>query len=462
MQVDRESRNVDGPDFVHGSDSGNGRARMARAHATERRIPAVRYTPRGSMQALVYDISPARWMVVKAASLVSKRACFGALSGLRLVDRPVPQVPGPGWVRLKTVLGGVCGTDLALIALRNHPATILQQFAQFPAVLGHENVAVIDEVGPEVGGWEVGQRVCADPAIGCVGRGASTLCSHCTAGRSSLCEHGGDGRFPPRALIGLNGMTGGSWAGYFLAHQSQLHRVPEGVPDDIAVLVDPISSATHAVLRRRPQANETVLVNGLGIVGLGVVASLRALGHGNRITAVARHGFQAELARQLGATNVLQQTAVMSKRDRYQQVAEAVDGVRLSGRAGNQALVGGFGLTYECTGNRRGLTAALKWTRSRGTVVAVGTTGIARIDTTPIWFDELEVLGANGRQVESLDGRQVHSYDLVLEWLRDGRLDLTSLRARRFRLSDYRSALGALLTRSSGPIVKAAFDPHEA
>lgn len=412
------------------------------------------------MQALVYDISPARWMVVKAASVVSKRACFGALSGLRLVERPVPEVPGPGWVRLRTILGGVCGTDLALIALRNHPATILQQFAAFPAVLGHENVAVVDEVGPDVRDWEVGQRVCVDPALGCEGRGDEPVCIHCAAGRSSLCEHGGDGRFPPRALIGLNRRTGGSWAGYFLAHQSQLHRVPDGVPDEIAVLVDPISSAAHAVLRRRPRPEETVLVNGLGIIGLGVVASLRALGHGNRITAIARHGFQAELAKQLGATCVLRQPAGMSKRDRYQNVAEETDGVRLSGRAGNQALLGGFGLTYECTGNRRGLTAALKWTRSRGTVVAVGTTGIARIDTTPIWFDELEVLGANGRQVESLEGRQVHSYDLVLAWLRDGRLDLTSLRARRFWLSDYRSAFDALLTRSSGPIVKAAFDPH--
>ena len=412
------------------------------------------------MRALVYDISPARWVTLKAASFLSKRVCFGAFSGLRLVLRPMPEIPGPGWVRLKTILGGVCGTDLALIMQRNHPATILQQFARFPAVLGHENVAVIDEVGPEVTGWQPGQRVCADPALGCAGRGIKPPCRRCAAGEASICEHGEDKRFPPRALLGLNTRTGGSWAEYFLAHHTQLHAVPQTLPDEIAVLLDPIASAAHAVLRRPPREDEAVLVNGSGIIGLGVIASIRALGHANRITAIVRHGFQAELAESLGATYVLRLSRRTTKRDRYQVVAEDCGGTRLSGRVGNQALLGGYGLTYECTGTRRGLTSALKWTQSRGTVVAVGTTGIARIDTTPIWFDELEVIGANGRQVERVGGRSVHSYDLVLQWLANGRLDLTPLRATRFGLSAYRTALEALLHRSKGPIVKAAFDPQ--
>lgn len=394
----------------------------------------------------------------KAASIFSKEAFLGPFSGLRLVDRPIPEIPGPGWVRLKTILGGVCGTDLALIMQRNHPATILRQFAGFPAVLGHENVALIDEVGPEVTDWRAGQRVCADPALACEGRGLE-LCSQCAAGRGSICEYAGDDRFPPRVLLGLNRRTGGSWAAFFLAHQSQLHAVPDTVGDHAAVLVDPIASAAHAVLRRRPNPDERVLVNGSGIIALGVIASIRTLGCDNPITAIVRHPFQAELAKQMGATSVLRHPRGMNKRDRYESVAKESHGVRLDGSFGNQVLVGGYDLAYECTGDRRGLTAVLKWTRSRGTVVAAGTTGIARIDTTPIWFNELTLVGANGRQLEDLDGVHRHSYDLVLEWLEKERLDLSMLSVIRYPLSDYRSAFRDLMNRSGKKIVKAVFEP---
>ncbi|MCG8408541.1 MAG: zinc-binding dehydrogenase [Phycisphaerales bacterium] len=410
------------------------------------------------MQALVYDISPHRWLMCKVASAFSKQAFHGPLSGLRLVERPVPEIPGPGWVRLKTILGGVCGTDLALIMQRNHPATILRNFAGFPAVLGHENVALIDEVGADVPDWRPGQRVCADPALGCLGRGIEP-CSQCAAGRSSICEHPGNKMYPPRALLGLNPQTGGSWAGYFLAHHTQLHAVPEGLSHEAAILVDPIASAAHAVLRRPPEPGETVLVNGSGIIALGVIASIRSLGCDNPVTAIVRHPFQAELAREMGSTTVLRHPRGLGKLDRYETVAKDCQGVRLSGSFGNQILIGGYDLAYECTGDRRGLTAVVKWTRGRGTVVAAGTTGIARIDTTPIWFDELTLIGANGRQVEDVDGVRRHSYDLVLDWLAKGRLDLSALRVARYSLSHYRGALRDLMNRSRNSIVKAVFEP---
>ncbi len=368
-------------------------------------------------------------------------------------------------MRLRTSLGGVCGTDLALVFQRNHPGTILQRLAEFPAVLGHENVATIDEIGPVAGdqqqaGWRVGQRVCVDPALGCGGRGAEPPCGPCSAGRASLCEQPGDDRLPARALLGLNRLTGGSWSGYFLAHHTQLHAVPDAVDDETAILVDPIASAVHAVLRRQPKPGETVLVSGSGIIALGVIAGIRALGHDNRIIAVVRHGFQADLARAMGASDVLVMPGSLDKAGRYRVIAEASGGVRRDVRFGNQILLGGYDLTYECVGNRRGFTSAVKWTRGRGTVVAVGTTGISLVDTTPIWLDELTLVGANGRQIEQLDGRRRHSYEVVFDWLAAGHLDLSALPVARFALSDYRRAFDRLLNRSSHPVVKAVFDPH--
>lgn len=410
------------------------------------------------MKALVYHISPAGWILCRAAMLLAKSACCGPLSGLRLVDQPIPDLPGPDWVRLRTRLGGICGTDLALITLSQHPATILQRFARFPAALGHENVADIDDVGANVAGWTRGQRVCVEPALGCPAAGAAPPCPQCAAGRTSLCQRTGDPRLPPRALVGLNPLTGGSWAEYFVAHVSQLHAVPDAVPDEHAVLTDPIASSAHAVLRRPPRPGETVLINGAGIIALGITAALRALGHDNPVTVLARHDFQARIASRLGATHILPAPRKARPAERYDLVARHVGGRRIPARFGNQALIGGFDLVYDCTGNGAGMTDAIKWTRSRGSLVLVGTSGITLVDTTPLWFDELEIIGANGRQIETVAEKPVHSYRLVLDWMAAGTLDLSALPVATYRLADYRRAFGHLLRRGRHPIVKAAFD----
>jgi len=411
------------------------------------------------MKALVFDISPRRWFLCKAASFVAPGVCYGPLSGLRLVDHPVPELPGRQWVRLRTLLGGICGSDLALIMLRNHPATILQRFASFPAVLGHENVAIIEQVGADVSDWRAGDRVCVEPAIGCAARGDASPCRQCTEGRTSLCERSGGDGLPPRALVGLNRLTGGSWAERFVAHQSQLHRVPERLTDEAAVLIDPLASAAHAVLRRMPREGESILVNGAGIIGLGILAAIRAMGCANPISIVARHHFQQETARRLGASDVLAFRRKDSAADRYDTVARLTTGIRVPGRFGNQGLIGGFDLTFDCTGTARGMTDAIKWTRSRGTVVSVGTSGIGVVDTTPIWFDEIEIIGANGRQIETYQGRAIHTYELVLEWATSGRLDLSAIPVKRFPLSRYRAAFRQIGSRGRYPIIKAAFDP---
>lgn len=263
-------------------------------------------------------------------------------------------------------------------------------------------------------------------------------------------------------MIGLNARTGGSWGEYFVAHVSQLHAVPDEIPNEIAVLVDPIASAAHAVLRRPPRSGERVLVNGSGIIALGVIAAIRALRLDNEITAVMRHGFQRDLALTMGATTVLMNPRGFRSDDLYDGVARHIGGRRVPGRFGNQGLIGGFDLTYDCTGSGRGLTDALKWTRPRGTMVAVGTSGITLLDSTPLWLDEIEVLGANGRQIETIDGREIHTYDLVFDWIRSGRLDLSALPVRRFTLGDYRTAFAELLGGAKKPFIKAVIDPSGA
>jgi threonine 3-dehydrogenase len=411
------------------------------------------------MKALTYDIHPVRWPLCKAAGWVMPRVFSSSLSGLRLRDVPTPSLPNGEWVRLRTALGGICGTDLTTIFQRTHPASILRVMTRFPVVLGHENVAVIEEVGPEVTGWSVGQRVVVESSLSCGPRGFDPPCRSCEAGCFTLCERFLDGPLPPGMMIGWNNFTGGSWAHAFVAHESQLYAVPEGVSDEQAVVVDPIAGAVHTVLRRMPADEERVLVIGGGIIALGVIAAIRALGSRANVTVLARHEHQAARAREHGANDAVISPRSESHAARYERVARAIGGRRIASLFGNQAFIGGYDVVYDCIGTGRSITDAMKFARGRGTVVLAGTSNISVVDTTPLWKTELTIIGCYGRQFERFEGRRLHTYEVVFELARRGRLDLDGWLTHVFALSEYRRAFRLLASPGRSGILKAAFRP---
>lgn len=410
--------------------------------------------------ALTFDPRPVRWTLCKAVGWLTPRVFWSRLSGLRLRDVPRPPLPGDDWVRLRTVLGGICGTDVNAVFQRNHPATILRAMTQFPVVLGHENVAVVDEVGANVIDWKPGQRVVVEPSLSCVPRGFDPVCRECAAGRFTLCERVTDGPLPPGLMIGWNSFTGGSWAPEFVAHRSQLYAVPAEWSDEEAVVVDPIAGAVHAVLRRLPSDSERVLLIGGGIIAQGVAAAIRALGSRARLTALVRHEAAALRLREAGADETILSPSSEPHAARYEAVAAAIGGRRIASLFGNQAFLGGYDVVYDCVGTGRSLTDAAKFTRARGTVVAVGTSGIAVVDTTPLWMKELNVIGCNGRQFETYDGRRLHTYQVVFDLVRNGRLSLKGLLTHTFAVRDYARAFRTLSRPGTPGLLKAAFRPE--
>lgn len=411
-----------------------------------------------TMPALIYRTSFLPWILCKVAGWITPAAFGSRLSGLRLARVPVPPLPGPRWVRLKTIMGGICGTDITTIMQRNHPASITQAFASLPAIVGHENVALVDETGSDVNRWRSGQRVVVDPSLSCLPRGIEPLCPYCTAGRFTLCDNFRAGPLPPGCMIGWNCFTGGSWAPYFVAHESQLYAVPDSLSDEQAVLTDPVAGALHAVLRRRPADHETVLILGAGPLGLGIAASIRALDSRCRLLALDRTPRNLEIIRRFGADETIHVGGKADQAERYQQFARHVGGTVVPVRFGHQALIGGCDLVYDCIGTGQSLTDAMKYTRAGGTVVEVGTSQISLVDTAPLWFDELNLIGANGRAIEQYEGRAMHTYEIVFELIRRKKLDLTGLLTHRFRIEQYREALAAIYHRGRSGAIKVAFE----
>lgn len=409
------------------------------------------------MQALVLNITPAAWVRARLAAIaMGRRAYWSRAGALRLREAEPPALPGEGWVRCRTILGGICGTDLAALTLRQSPDSILQAYSSMPMILGHENVAEVVEAHPSVSAEWVGKRVCVEPTLGCAARGVEPACPRCRAGQFGACENfaaTAKGRYdlPPGTSIGYNSRTGGSWGELFVAHESQLVAVPAGLSDAQAVLTDPLACSLHAVLRADRSQAQRVLVYGGGVLGLGAAVALRAVGYDGQIDIRARHRFQRELADRLAGATPLEGHDVL------EAAAARLGRPVVRARLANKTLAGGYDIVFDCVGSVRSFNNALKLARNRGQVVMVGTVGQGRLDATSLWFGELTVLGAYGRQMEYWQDRQVTTYALVHELMLAGKLPTHGLLTHTFPLADYRHAFVAATAKGRSACVRAAF-----
>lgn len=370
-------------------------------------------------------------------------------------DVPEPHLPGDDWVIVKTRYGGICGSDLGGIHLHSSP--YYSVFTSFPFTFGHESVGRIAKVGSLVRDWQVGERVVVEPTLWCEPRGFDELCPHCAHGEVNLCEHLTDGDLAPGMMIGYCRDTGGSWSALFAAHQSQLYRVPDNVGDENALLVEPFCVGLHAVLQNFPADDETVLVIGSGAIGLLTIAALRLFGSHARILVLARYPFQAEAALKLGATEII---SVGRNDDYYAEIAKRTGAHLHSPILGRRVVVGGVDTTFECVGSDLALDDAIRLTHGGGRVVLVGVPGIPKsVDWTAIFTKELAVRGSYiYNHVEPYHGSNWKAFDLTLDLMQRGALDVGWMVTHKFRLADYARAFRLLDRRGGSGAIRAVFE----
>ena len=387
------------------------------------------------MLALRYSRSIPAYALVKASG-GSARAATGDLAMLSLGDVPAPSLPGPGWMRVRPRLSGICGSDLA--AITAHASLYLDPLTSYPFVPGHEVVGELED----------GTRVVIEPVLGCEVRGISPPCRRCEEGRPGLCENLTEGDLPAGLQTGYCEGTGGGWGEVMVAHPAQLHEVPQPLPDEAAVMIEPFACCVHAALRGGAGPGDVVLVHGAGAIGLLTVAAVRAFTPPRRLIAVAKHPHQRELALSLGADKVIGPGEV------YQRVRFETGARRLEGMGGD-VLLGGADVTFECVGSAEGLDTAVRVTRGGGSLVVVGMPGRERVDWAPIWQRELRVTGAYAYGVEPLGGGR-RTFDLALEAAAD--LDLARLAGPSFRLGAYREAIAYAASAGRMGAVRVCFD----
>lgn len=340
------------------------------------------------MKAVVFDGAIPRYLATRAAGALSRRFLTGACRCTQMRDVTPPLLPNPRWVRIATRLGGVCGSDLNLVSLHVSPSA--SPFSSFPFVIGHENVGTVVEAGAAVTRVARGDRVVVNPLLACRARGIDPVCVHCVGGHPSRCEHFTDGDVAPGMLLGTTRGLGGSWGEQFVAHESQVHRVPEHVSDKAAVLVEPLACVVSPILEHGLNEGGRVLVIGAGTMGLLAVAALKALTRVD-VTILAKHEFQGAHAERLRADRIVMTRAG----DYFTELSGVTGGRLLKPILGPRIHVGGFDATFVCVGTDTAVSDALRFTRAGGMIVLLGNVGtLSRVDWTPLWQKELRVHGS--------------------------------------------------------------------
>ena len=407
------------------------------------------------MRALVYGVRPD-----PQPDPDTENALLGALARtpMRLMEVDDPPFLGPDWMVLRPRLTGICGSDAKQVFMdfgedvaRDNP---MGDFFSMPQVLGHEVVADVVALGPDVEGVDVGDRVVLNPWLSCRPRGIDPQCPACDAGDLSLCWNFAKGRVAPGIHSGTSRDATGGYADLMPAHDSMVFRVPDGIADEVAVFADPFAVSLHSVTRHPPPPGGKVLVYGAGALGTTATAVLRALHPDVEVMVVARFAAQAALARKLGAVVVAHEP----RRALIEEAAAWSGGVLCGSDGLPMAYPGGIDVVYDTVGRAETFEVSVRLFKARGTLMKAGVHGPSRWEWTPLYFKEISWVGSNAFGVEEVDGKRQHGIRHYLDLVADGRVDLTGMLTHTFPLDRWRDAFVTIATQGDTGAIKVAID----
>ncbi|MGN2364442.1 Zn-dependent alcohol dehydrogenase [Streptomyces luridiscabiei] len=340
---------------------------------------------------------------------------------LEITDIVLPE-PGPGQVRIALAAAGVCHSDLSL--------TNGTMRVPVPAVLGHEGAGTVLAVGEGVTHVGPGDGVVLNWAPSC---GA---CFHCGIGEVWLCADAlkGTANLHARTADGTDlhpGLNVAAFAEETVVAANCVLPAPEGIPlTDAALLGCAVLTGYGAIHHSaRAREGESVVVFGIGGVGLAVLQAARIAG-ASRIIAVDVSPAKEELARQAGATDYVIASATTPREIR-----------KLTGGQGTDVAV-------ECVGRPATIRAAWESTRRGGRTTVVGIGG----KDQEVTFNALEIFHWGRSLTGCVYGNSDPARDLpaLADHIRAGRFDLSMMVTERIALDGIPAAFDNMIAGKGG------------
>ena len=329
-----------------------------------------------------------------------------AQEGIWLQDMPKPKI-GHNDLLIRIKKTAICGTDIHIYNWDQWA----QKTIPVPMTVGHEFVGTVEEIGGEVQGYKIGQRVSGEGHITC------GHCRNCRAGRRHLC----------RNTVGVGVNRPGCFAEHLVIPAVNAFPLPDDISDDIASFLDPLGNATHTALSF-DLVGEDVLITGAGPIGCMAAAIAKHVGARN-VVITDVNDYRLDLARKLGATRAVNVT---------QQKIEDV--MRELG------MKEGFDVGLEMSGNAQAFRQMLATMNNGGKIALLGLPpSDVAIDWNQVIFKGLLLKGIYGREM-------FETWYKMVSMLQSG-LDITPVLTHHFPIDDFQQGFDVMRSGKSGKVV---------
>lgn len=327
-------------------------------------------------------------------------------SGIWLADIDVPTI-GHNDVLIKIKKTAICGTD---IHIYNWDAWA-QKTIPVPMAIGHEFVGEIAQIGSEVTGFKIGDRVSGEGHVTC------GFCRQCRAGHRHLC----------RNVLGIGVNRPGCFAEYLSLPAVNVFKLPHEINDDIASFLDPLGNAVHSALSF-DLVGEDVLITGAGPIGIMSIAVARHVG-ARFIVISDVNEYRLELAKKMAPTRV-----VNSKHESLTDVIHEL------------GMAQGFDIGLEMSGNPQAFNDMLAAMNHGGRIASLGIpSSEITIDWNRVVFKGLTIKGIYGREI-------FETWYKMASMLQSG-LDISPVITHHFPIKDYQHAFDIMQSGQAGKVI---------
>lgn len=317
---------------------------------------------------------------------------LGKAGDIELKEYQMEETIKPNVVKVKAMLGGICGSDIRVWkGLIGH--------AKYPIRAGHEVIGEVIEAGAGAEEW-VGKRVTVFPNTYC------GFCEFCAQGKTNICEN--------KTCFGVN--LQGFFSEEFTVDQKYVVEIPESLPNEKGVLIEPLAVAVHAVRRAGIEPGQSVAVVGCGPEGL--LVSAIAVYLGAKVTAIELNPVKDELIKSLGVQEIL----------------------RPADSEGRQ-----FDRVFEAAGVKAATEQAIELTKPGGTVVLIGFTDRVEVPVVPIVRSEKTILGTIIYTKAD--------FATAIRYLQDEKFNVSPVVSKFFPLNEYKEAYEMAATGKYGKVV---------
>ncbi len=327
--------------------------------------------------------------------------------GVEIIDAPEPQV-GPGQVKIRLEAASVCGTDLHIYNWDGWSSSRILP----PRIIGHEFCGTIVEVGEGVNDRKVGDFVSSESHIVC------GHCRQCVSGQGHVCVN--------TRILGVD--VDGGFAEFAVIPEANARLTDRSIPKEIAAFQDALGNAVHTVMAG-PVKDQTILITGMGPIGLFAVSICKALGAA-KVIVTEVSPYRIDLAKQVGAD------VILSPKDG--DLASLIEA----------ACPGGVDGTLEMSGHPSQLELAVTSTRPGGRISLLGVYAESRqaIDINSVIFKGIDMQGIVGR-------RLWQTWDQMAELLGSGKLNLAPVITHKMHYTEFQKAMELMKAGQAGKVV---------